>query len=145
MSHFALVEKGIVKKVIEATALHILGLTDSENWVQTSIDTKSGVHAKGNIPIRKNYAGIGMAYNSVRDAFYHPRPVMSSYFLADGTLVKETTMDSWVINETTCQWEPPTPKPDDGKGYDWDEKTLSWIDEFDHFSDRAEYDAKSVT
>lgn len=47
-------------------------------WVQTSYN--------GNI--RKNYAGIGYTYDSVRDAFLHPRP--------DG---------NYELNETTCLWE----------------------------------------
>lgn len=33
---------------------------------------------------------------------------------------------SWVFNETTCDYDPPIPKPVDGRAYDWDESTLSW-------------------
>ena len=33
---------------------------------------------------------------------------------------------SWIFNESTCQYEPPTPMPTDGKGYIWDEYTTSW-------------------
>jgi hypothetical protein len=35
---------------------------------------------------------------------------------------------SWVLNEATCQFEAPTPKPDDGKKYSWNEETLSWVE-----------------
>ena len=51
------------------------------NWKQTSYN--------GNI--RKNYAGIGYTYDSVRDAFIPPKPVVEG---------KE-----FALNEETCQWE----------------------------------------
>ena len=35
---------------------------------------------------------------------------------------------SWLFNEDTCNFEPPTPRPTDGKPYDWDEETLAWIE-----------------
>ena len=59
--------------------------------------------------IRKNGAGIGMQYDSTKDAFI---PVQR--------------YASWVLNETTCRWEAPTPMPADGKRYDWNESTTSW-------------------
>jgi hypothetical protein len=34
---------------------------------------------------------------------------------------------SWVLDETTCSFEPPTPRPTDGR-YRWDEPTTSWIE-----------------
>ena len=69
-------------------------------WVKTSYN--------GNI--RKNFAGIGYKYNSVLDAFIPPQP-----------------FPSWILNEETCQWEPPTPMPNDGQYYVWNEETISWI------------------
>jgi hypothetical protein len=70
-------------------------------WKQTSY---SGT-------IRKNYAGIGYTYDTVRDAFISPKPY-----------------NSWVLDEATCQWKPPVAYPTDDKRYDWDEETLSWIE-----------------
>ena len=61
--------------------------------------------------IRKNFAGIGHTYDSVRDAFISPKP-----------------LDSWIFNEESCKWDAPTPKPIDGKRYHWDESTLSWVE-----------------
>ena len=72
------------------------------NWVQTSYN--------GNF--RKNYAGIGYTYDATRDAFIPPMPT-------DGT---------WILNEETCQWERPVPMPTDGKTYNWDEATQSWVE-----------------
>lgn len=109
MAHFAKIENGIVTQVIvcdEQIAKTLPGV-----WVQTSYNTKSGEHLLGGEPLRKNYAGIGYTYDSVRDAFIPPQ-----------------TYPSWKINEDTCQWEAPIPYPNDGKDYRWDEPTLSWIE-----------------
>jgi hypothetical protein len=35
---------------------------------------------------------------------------------------------SWTFNETTCVFEAPTPMPNNGKFYRWDEPTKSWIE-----------------
>ena len=34
---------------------------------------------------------------------------------------------SWVLNNTTAQWEAPVPMPDNGDRYTWDENTLNWV------------------
>lgn len=108
MSHFALVERGLVTQVIVATPLYILGLVDSENWIQTSYNTHGGVHTLGNTPRRKNFAGIGYSYDAARDMFIPPRPYLS-----------------WVLNENTGQWDCPVPRPA-GARYEWNESLLSW-------------------
>ena len=81
-------------------------------WVRTSYNTRGGGHTGGGTPLRKNYAGPGMTYDAARDAFIHPKPQQAP---------------SWVLNEQTCLWEPPVPKPNDGKKYMWDETTQQWI------------------
>jgi hypothetical protein len=70
-------------------------------WVQTSY----------NATIRKNYAGIGYSFDSVRDAFIPPKPYAS-----------------WVLNEDTCNWDAPVARPEDDKMYSWDEATTSWVE-----------------
>jgi len=70
------------------------------NWKQTSYN--------GNF--RKNYAGAGYTYDQQRDAFITPKPY-----------------PSWILDEATCQWQPPVAKPTDGM-YTWNEETLSWIE-----------------
>ena len=109
MSHFAKVEKGIVTQVIVAEQDFIN--TQSGTWVQTSYNTYGGQHLLGGTPLRKNYAGIGYMYDSTRNAFYSPQPYAS-----------------WTLNETTCLWEPPVARPDDGKMYEWNEGTTSWVE-----------------
>jgi len=69
-------------------------------WVQTSY----------NASIRFKYASIGDTYDATRDAFISPKPY-----------------DSWLLDEQTCQWKAPTPKPiEEGKKFTWNEETLSW-------------------
>ncbi len=70
MSHFAKIEDGIVVDVIVAEQEHIDTL--SGQWVQTSYNTKNGKHREGGVPMRENYAGIGMVYDSVNDRFMPP-------------------------------------------------------------------------
>ena len=69
-------------------------------WIQTSY----------NNTLRKNFAGVGYTYDSVRDAFISPQPY-----------------PSWTLNETTCVWQPPTPMPQDSQQYAWNETTQSWV------------------
>ena len=39
----------------------------------------------------------------------------------------ETGFASWLFDEPTCLFIPPLPHPDDGKPYQWDEATTSWV------------------
>lgn len=87
-----------------------LSARTGDRYVQTSYNTYGGVHLLGGTPLRKNYAGIGYTYDETRDAFIPPKPY-----------------DSWVLNENTCQWEPPVPYPTTGV-WRWDEATLSWLE-----------------
>jgi len=117
MSHFAKVENGTVTQVIvvEQDVIDSGIFGDKSLWVQTSYNTRGGVHygADGNpdggVALRKNYAGTGYTYDSQRDAFIPPTPYAS-----------------WVLNEETCRWDAPSPMPTDGNKYEWDEATVSW-------------------
>lgn len=114
MAHFAqLDENNIVTQVlvIEQDTINTGLFGEPSSFVQTSYNTHSGVHSLGGTPLRKNYAGIGYTYDSVRDAFIAPQPY-----------------NSWTLNEDSCTWESPTPMPVDGKVYTWDEETTSWVE-----------------
>jgi len=76
---------------------------------RTSYNTVGGVHQNGGTPFRKNYAGVGMTYDPVRDAFYAPQP-----------------FESWTLNEESCLWECPVERPE-GE-YWWKEDTTEWVD-----------------
>lgn len=88
------------------------------NWVQTSYNTRGGVHygadgqPDGGTALRMNYAGLGYTYNSTLDAFIPPQPYKS-----------------WVLDNNTCYWSAPVamPAPVDGAMWVWDEPTLAWV------------------
>jgi hypothetical protein len=112
MAHFAKVVDGLVTQVIVAEPEFFDTFVDSSpgQWIQTSYNTHGGVHANGGTPLRKNYAGIGYAYDAGRDAFIPPKPY-----------------NSWVLNETTCLWDAPTQMPNDNQKYRWDEALGNWV------------------
>ena len=119
MAHYAKVSNSLVTQVIVAEAEFFDTFVDSSpgEWIQTSYNTHGGVHSEGNTPLRKNYAGVGFTYDSVRDAFIPPQPY-----------------PSWLLIEDTCQWAYPTPIPSDAianggnKMYTWNEDTTSWVE-----------------
>jgi hypothetical protein len=113
MAHFAKVLDGKVTQVIVAEPEFFTTFVDSSpgEWIQTSYNTSGGVHKNGGTPLRKNYAGVGFTYDRTKDAFIPPKP-----------------FNSWLLNETTCLWEAPTPMPQDDKVYNWDEPTTSWVE-----------------
>jgi len=134
MAHFAeLNENNIVLRVVVIDDKYEQeGIEWCENffnggiWIQTSYTGS----------IRKNYAGIGYTYDPNRDAFIAPKP-----------------FDSFIINEETCQWEPPIPFPMtykyveelDGKQHDkyqWDEETLSWIGPLVYNEEASKWEVK---
>lgn len=106
MAHFAEIDaNNIVQRVIvvpdaeeangAAWCASLLGGT----WLQTSYNGR----------IRKNFAGVGYSYDSVRDAFVPPQPY-----------------PSWVLNDSTCRWEAPVPMPTNGI-WVWDEEEGDWV------------------
>ena len=109
---------GLNNKVIEVQSVHNNELLDSNGveqevngidfltkltgwsiWVQTSYNNN----------IRKNHAGIGYTYDEDRDAFIPKKPYAS-----------------WILNETTCQWEAPVALPDTENRYNWNEINQTW-------------------
>jgi len=125
MANYAKVKNGVVTQVIVAEAEFFDTFVDIEpgEWVQTSYNTRGGVHynpetgeVDDGIPFRKNFAGIGYTYDADRDAFIPPKP-----------------HNSWVLNEESCLWESPIMYPTDGSIYTWDEQayqadnTTGWV------------------
>lgn len=115
MAHFAQLDhSNIVQRVVVINNNELLDENGQEQevkgiqfcntlfggvWVQTSY----------NGTFRKNFAGIGYTYDSLKNAFIPPKPY-----------------NSWVLDDDTCQWESPVPYPNDGSRYIWNEETLSW-------------------
>ena len=101
MSHFAkLDENNVVTDVIVAEQDFINSgkVGDSFLWVQTSYNNN----------FRKQYAGIGFSFDKTNDVFINPKPY-----------------ESWTL-DASFDWQPPTPKPDDGNAYFWDEENQQW-------------------
>ena len=128
MAHYAKVLEGIVETVIVAEPEFFNTFVDDSpgKWIQTSYNTRGGVHYEpnSNTPssdqskaLRKNYAAVGYTYDKTKDAFIPPQQ-----------------FPSWTLNETTCLWDPPMPQPSDGKAYLWDESlyqsdnTKGWVE-----------------
>ena len=117
MAHHAKVLDGKVIQVIVAEASFFDTFVDSSpgQWIQTSYNTRGGIHygldgePDGGEALRGNYAGIGYTYDQTHDVFYAPQPYAS-----------------WTLSQTTWLWKPPVAYPDDGELYAWDEATVSW-------------------
>jgi hypothetical protein len=116
MAHFAKI--GINGKVIDVIKVNNEVILDSNGneseingidfltkltgwsiWKQTSYNRN----------FRKNFAGIGYTYDEDKDAFIPKKP-----------------FNSWVLNETTCQWETPIVKIDNNNYYRWNETIQNW-------------------
>jgi hypothetical protein len=118
MTHHAKICDGKVVQVIVAEPDFFNTFVDSSpgQWLQTSYNTRGGVHygadgqPDGGVALRGNYAGIGYTYDNVNDVFYAPQPFAS-----------------WILNQTTWQWEPPAAYPTDGLQYSWDEAAAAWV------------------
>jgi hypothetical protein len=121
MSHFAEIDDdNRVVQVIVAEQEFIDTLPG--RWLQTSYNTRGGVHygpdglPDGGVPLRGNYARIGMLYDPLLDEFADPAPY-----------------PSW-IRDSHGYWQPPTPAPAEAftsttsTYYCWDEAVLSWVE-----------------
>ena len=115
MAHFAELDENniVVRVVVVANAAMQPDGIDNE---QMGVDLLESLYGQGRWKqtsysgsIRKNYAGIGMTYDATRDAFIAPRP-----------------FPSWTLDESTCQYVPPVPRPLSGL-HQWDEANQQWI------------------
>jgi hypothetical protein len=116
MAHFAKIDEN--NKVIEVLVVNNsdcgnLEFPESESIGQTFINSIGLVgtwkQTSYNSSFRKNYAGVGFSFDESINAFIPVKPY-----------------PSYILNEDTCIWEAPIPKPNDDKFYDWDEENLTW-------------------
>jgi hypothetical protein len=110
MAHYAFLDShNIVTEVITGiNETELIEGLDPETWYG-NFRGQVCKRTSYNGNIRKNYAGIGFTYDSERDAFISPKPY-----------------ESWILDEETCRWQAPTPKPNDGFTYLWNESELDW-------------------
>lgn len=118
MAHFAeLDDNNVVKRIVVIHNNELLDENGQESeqkgidfclelfqggiWKQTSF----------NKTFRKNYPTPGETYDPIRDAFIPFKP-----------------FDSWILNEDTCRWQAPIPKPEiePGINYIWNENEGRW-------------------
>ena len=118
MAHFAKInEENIVQQVIVVNNSDCGGLEfpESESIGQSFINSIGLIgtwkQTSYNSNFRKNYAGIGYSFDESKDAFIPEKPYQS-----------------WVLNEDTCTWGSPIQMPTDGKFYNWNEETTSWVE-----------------
>ena len=120
MAHFARVKNGWVHEVIVAEQDYIDSVSHSTDgsWVQTSYNTRGGIHytpdsntqsTDQSKALRYNYASKGMRYDRDGDAFYDQQPY-----------------SSWTLNKETYIWEAPVAYQSDGELYDWNEDNQAW-------------------
>ena len=121
MTHFALINDDDVVVnvlVIADEELQTGAWGDPSRWVRCSYNTRRGVYYTPNTntpdpdqskSFRKNFPSVGAKYDRSRDAFINPKP-----------------HDSWVLNEFTCDWEPPIPRPREDGVFAWNEKFQRW-------------------
>ena len=109
MSHWAELDKN--NKVIRVLVGDNNDPAGDEGY-QWLIDNLGGTWIKTsyNSNIRGTYAGIGYLYNEEEDIFITPQPY-----------------PSWIRSGSF--WQAPTPMPENGKRYVWDEESLSWIED----------------
>ena len=111
MAHFAKLIVGNIIEKIEVVSNDIaITEKDGVDFLNNIYNTRDvWKQTSYNKNIRKNYAGIGYTYDETRDAFIAPK-----------------NYASWILNETTCQWEAPIAFPEDDNDYIWNESTLTW-------------------
>ena len=113
MAHYAFLDdSNIVTEVIVGIdeTEQIEGKTP-EDWYgefrgQTCVRTSYNAATNG---FRKNYAGIGYTFDGTGFAAPQPFP-------------------SWTLNADSYLWEAPVAMPTDGKIYNWDEASKSWVE-----------------
>ena len=105
--HAAEIVDGKVVRVIVADTLEWCVNNLGGEWVQTSFNTRGGIHTLGGTPINKNFAGPGMNWDGV--GFFADQP-----------------FDSWTLNQESYLWEAPVAYPTDGGLYSWNEQAQTW-------------------
>ena len=116
MAHYAQVNSD--KVVVQVLVMDNDGEQACIDWLQANVHSDDWVKTSYNNNIRKQFAGIGSIYDSVKDKFLAPQPFAS-----------------WAV-DSNDDWQAPVARPDDAsndKIYSWDEdayqadNTKGWI------------------
>jgi len=111
MAHYAFLDH--TNTVVEViTGRHetesVDGIDDWEGYYSAQRGLRC-VRTSYNSNIRKQYASTGFTYDDDADVFVKPQPYLS-----------------WSL-DNNHDWQPPTPMPDDGMMYSWNESDHEWV------------------
>ncbi len=117
MAHFAKLGKGNIVEQVVVVHNNVITDANGQEQEQLGMDFLNNIYGTNDVwkqasyngSFRKNFASVGFTYDQYRDAFIEPKP-----------------FNSWNLNETTCRWEAPVVKPDDGQYYRWNEENQQW-------------------
>ena len=110
MIHFAKIVDGVVDNVIVAEQSFIDLLRESALWVPTRTNEYAGDDLSMSAEMLKQCASLGGTYDAGSGVFTPAKPY-----------------NSWILNETTWQWEAPVALPEEGAFYNWDELAQRWF------------------
>lgn len=113
MAYYAFLnEDNIVTEVIPGRDENDLvdGVSSWEEYYG-QIKGQTCIRTSYNANIRKKYACVGDTYDASIDAFIPEKP----------------SFNSWIFDQDTWSWEPPTPRPSEGF-WIWDEESVTWVE-----------------
>ena len=113
MAHYAFLDNNniVTEVIVGINETELIEDLDTETWYGKFRNQKC-IRTSYSGSIRKRFAGIGYFYDEVRDVFIEPKPYLS-----------------WILNEETLTWDPPTTCPENlskEEFYVWNEETRSW-------------------
>ena len=111
MAHYAFLDGNnvVTEVIVGINETELIEGLDPETWYG-NFRNQTCVRTSYNGNIRKQYAGIGYTYDADADVFIALQPFAS-----------------WSLDDD-YNWQPPTPKPTDGKEYAWFEPNRQWIE-----------------
>ena len=86
------------------------------------------------VGVYENYTGVTYELiDGVYKDVHHVVPMTEQQKIDKQNLVKadwaaNNGFASWVFDDALCRFLPPNPRPIDGKLYQWDEPTTSWVE-----------------
>jgi hypothetical protein len=92
----------------ENTVLRVI-CAESIIWCKDNLGGESWYQAWRDGGQRFNFPAAGFTFDPIRNAFIPPKPY-----------------PSWVLNESTCNWDSPVAMPPGGP-WEWDEDIEEWV------------------
>jgi hypothetical protein len=109
MAHYAFLDENnvVTEVIVGIDETELIEGVNPETWYG-DFRGQTCKRTSYNNNIRKQFAGIGYAYDAVNDVFIAPQPYTS-----------------WSLDDN-FDWQPPSPMPEDDVWY-WDEDNLRWM------------------